>query len=362
MNTQPLATPNNNATRRRTRVDSPSPIVPNPPIGTLPALHSGAGLDFNTPGASTVAHMEACLGTPMPLANALTNVAVEAGRLGAANAQQHKPPPRKTSKEKSWWASAMTSCYRVRKIASLSSVLLLGLALVYGLAPQLSMVLQSTASLVNVLSETTSGISTVGINLTASATDVAVTVARGSLSLLGDAWSGVDVTQAMVSASGARWYMHGTIDVEDFLDTPAGKALVQLPTTERHMLAEAIKRTSPLVPSLKDTKLLFNTTGLFREFSYQVKYLRSGFRGIQFYHGEITFIPRWANPLWEAMDWDVSREVQQLKDAVAAALDSASHWQYRFEELPAPNTSDILAEPQSWGSRAARQLASMLPF
>jgi hypothetical protein len=84
-------------------------------------------------------------------------------------------------------------------------------------------------------------------------------------------------------------------------------------------------------PLLENTYHRLNASGHFYEVEYQTQLLQNHFIAIQYAFGSISFVPRWANPLWELAELDITRELQPLQHALRAALHATSK---NFYDLP----------------------------
>jgi hypothetical protein len=168
-----------------------------------------------------------------------------------------------------------------------------------------------------------------GVNLT----DFAVHISRSSISLMNEAWRGVDLTDASVNAAGARWFIHSGIDPIFFFHSRAAPHLVRLPPKYLQILMDVMSSVSHTMPVIEDvtSELISNTS--FVQFEYQVRLLHNGFIGVQYFFGQVNFTVRWSNPLWEMVQLDVGHELETIQAELQATVTRALSWPYRYEQL-----------------------------
>ena len=156
-------------------------------------------------------------------------------------------------------------------------------------------------------------------NVSVALSAVAVSIARGALSLAHESWRGVDLIDATCSATGLRWYHRDDFDEIDMSASPMQRQIDALPAVRRQELLEAIATVGPQVPLLESANSSLQINGSFVYFMYQVAWYSSGYTGIKFLHGSVSFTPRWSNPAWELF-FEVTAEEQEIAARVFAAL------------------------------------------
>ena len=218
------------------------------------------------------------------------------------------------------------------------SVLILAMLLGSGMGPLVARSLLSTGAILESMGTGAGGFIQAGANMTHTASEIAIEISRGSLSLVQEAWHGIDIANAVVSSTSTRLFLHKNIDPGDFLASDLGHLLVKVPTRERNALLVVLSHIGPGIPYVSDSMVHFNVSGSYHLMHYQVKALAGGYVGLQFHYGNITFTPQWANPLWEAIGADVTREVGALQKALNSALEATAPWDLHRDEL----TTDLM--------------------
>ena len=186
-----------------------------------------------------------------------------------------------------------------------------------------------------------------GTNATLVATDVVLVVSRAAVSLIREAWTGVDLVDVRANVSAARWLQARGISAAELAVSPVGFHIRSLPTQWRTLLLDSVFGVSELVPTVKSSFRKFVAEGRYEEFDYEVKLWASGHVGVQFFWGSVLYAVRWANPLWHVFQADAKAALAPLCDAVHDALQQATRVLWRGEPLPQPAELDF-PEPPAW--------------
>ena len=152
------------------------------------------------------------------------------------------------------------------------------------------------------------------------------------MNLLSEFWSGVDVVQASVNITGARWVMHRAIVKHGFFDQEIGCLLAKLPQPYLSELQIACSAVGPRLPEVRKSVigLLYNSS--YVEVAFQVTALPGWYIGVQFLFLNMSFMPKWANPTWEALDFDPTAETEALKHRLQESVRTTPF--ARWHEMP----------------------------
>jgi len=77
-----------------------------------------------------------------------------------------------------------------------------------------------------------------------------------------------------------------------------------------------------------------------KEFEYQVKLFPNRFVGVQYFYGTVSFVPQWANPVWEVLCVDVSSEEASILQRLRAALTTLSRATWLASPLQTASMAD----------------------
>ena len=218
-----------------------------------------------------------------------------------------------------------------------------------GMGPDVVQVAANLSQSVNKVADSMTDGFGVGVNVTRSISDLGISIARGSVSLMEEAWAGVDLLNASVTASGARWFFDPQLGARGFWDSDISKVLVRAPANQTNILKLATASVSPLLPKLRDAKVSHDVRGTYSEFQYQVQLFPNGLTGVQYFHGAVNYTPAWANPVWEVVGQDISRALPRIQDLLQDALAKAAPWEFRRQNLHDDPMSTLdRVRPAAW--------------
>ena len=269
-------------------------------------------------------------------------VVVEVRQTAAAASPAPAVATRSRGRPKRWfptWAA-------VRRFGS-QVVVAGGLLAVTPWAPTLLRGVAAFVGLTEEVSAAAGALVRAGTNATLVATDVALVVSRAAVSLLREAWTGVDLTDVRANVSAARWLQARGISAAELAASPVGFHIRSLPMQWRSLLLDSVFGVSELVPTMKSSFRQFVAEGRYEEFDYEVKLWASGHVGVQFFWGSVLYAVRWANPLWHVFQADAKAALAPLCDAVHDALQQATRVLWRGEPLPRPADLE-LPVPPAW--------------
>ena len=122
------------------------------------------------------------------------------------------------------------------------------------------------------------------------------------------------------------------------LESPLGLSLVRLQPQHRRALLLALQAVSPTLPEVSDVNYSLSVLGNYEEFEYQIKLFPNSFVGVQYFYGAISFVPQWANPVWEILNVDVSSEESAILSRLRTAMTELS----RASWLSSPLAAELM--------------------
>ncbi|CAK0894737.1 unnamed protein product [Prorocentrum cordatum] len=168
-------------------------------------------------------------------------------------------------------------------------------------------------------------IAQVAKNATLLVSDMAVSLTKGSMSLVQEAWSGADLAESSVNASGARFLVLKGVSTKALEVSELALTLEPLPSEYDDLLWNAISGVDQLVPHLAVSEHRFRTVSYFDSFEYEMRLFKSGYVSVRFVWARMSFKAVWANPLWEFLGPSLSPELEAIggrtREAVSAAFD-----------------------------------------
>lgn len=202
-------------------------------------------------------------------------------------------------------------------------------------------------------------------NISVAVSELTVSIARGSLSIIHETWRGIDIVNAQCSATGLRWF-HREDYEDDFLEGPMAGQMDSLPPEQRHELLKALDAVGPVLTVLESVNASLQSSGNFTYWMYQIVWFKEGFTGVRFLFGHISFEARWANPAWDLL-YDVTQEEGQLLDRLFSTLLKTVNAPWLFRPLELDDISPG-AMPAKRGFRSLprllkkwlRQLATLM--
>ena len=78
----------------------------------------------------------------------------------------------------------------------------------------------------------------------------------------------------------------------------------------------------PMLPVVSFYQAKFVANGTFQVYAMEVRYLPNDYIGLQYRQADLTFVPRWANPVWEPLALPVSAELERLAQRVEQVVTS----------------------------------------
>jgi len=142
-------------------------------------------------------------------------------------------------------------------------------------------------------------------------------VSSSTLSIAQAAWSGVD----LLNMTGRHRVGSALIDDAEFLrywlHSPEGMAITGCNlSVYRALWINTAQQISVELPFLATKDKILTLDGSYSETQIRVSLAWSGQLFFQYTCMEISFVPIWANPFWDALQFDISSEIGQITEQV----------------------------------------------
>ncbi len=196
-------------------------------------------------------------------------------------------------------------------------------------------------------------------NFTLLASDVAVSFTRGGLAVAEEAWDGVDLHNATVNASGARFCVRRGVTRSLFESSPLASSLNSLPPQWKQVLWAAVHGVDERFPRFAALESHFHTGSSYEMFEYEVRILPHAYVGIRFVWAELSFEASWANPLWEILGADVTAQLEKIGARVQSSINQALDLEWLRRPLQDSEAPSHVVPPMWFSvvSEAQRQLS-----
>ena len=155
-------------------------------------------------------------------------------------------------------------------------------------------------------------------NATVAVTHFAVGAVSLSLSAAEDFWHGVDLLNARADRTVGRAGAESPAALKDWI-LRGGGGLV--PDVLLPQVARFVTNFNLSVPAQQGGGQHFEAEGVFRSWYAEVRRLRSGHIGFAVVLTTVSFLPKWANPLWEMADFPPASEPDRILDAVKVVVE-----------------------------------------
>ncbi|CAK0858694.1 unnamed protein product [Prorocentrum cordatum] len=185
------------------------------------------------------------------------------------------------------------------------------------------------------------------VTLSKDLADATGATAQGTISVVHEAWTGVDLADTVVNASGARFIIVRSASRKEFEESELAAMLHPLPPEYRQWLWTVVSTVGSRAPRVAASECQFKTASYFDFFEFEAVSFENGVVGVRFMWTRMVFKAVWSNPVWELLGIDVSSELSPIasrtRDMLAGALD--------LEWLRAPLTENedvVRMAPPLW--------------
>ena len=168
------------------------------------------------------------------------------------------------------------------------------------------------------------------------------------MAVLAEAWGGVDTTHAKANISAARRSMHRSIAPIAFFGSPLGQQIEVTTDEVKEWLTTALDGTSPSLPSVTDSRITFDVAGSYAEIQYEVRLFSSDLVGVRRLGVNMSFVPRWANPIWEIAGLATDRETDWVLQRIRSAVNTATEDMWVREPLSLKQINEVPVIALPW--------------
>ena len=195
-------------------------------------------------------------------------------------------------------------------------------------------------------------------NLTLAVSNVALSLARNSMGLVDEAWSGVDLVDCTLDVTGGRYVVDSAIPDRrgDPESGELARTLQAVPTELSDEVWAAIRSISPRAPSASRLTARFNFSSRFFIWDWEIMLVDESYLALRVYYAALDFTVRWSNPLWLVTGADPGQELERITTRVNGAILGAVD----AEVVRRPLTKDeVLRLPgvsPPWWYRLARMI------
>ena len=208
-------------------------------------------------------------------------------------------------------------------IVSSWAVLLFAFAAMWSAPSVTPHIARGTSALADIAESTArvvTGVSSVATNLTSGLTSLSAYVANGGLSLTEEAWAGIDLLELKSVRDGGRLVADDAQGLAAFLDSSGGRALWRGNAACVAQAQEVLRAVAVERPAIARRDSRFEAAGLYHESLVEVRLLDSGWLAVRWEVANVTFSPRWSNPLWELAGFVPEAETPAIQARLHAAL------------------------------------------
>lgn len=186
--------------------------------------------------------------------------------------------------------------------------------------------------------EATSAVTVHALNLTNqvafAATSFVAGAANNGLTAGANLWKGVDLGPAQASRCGGSVVVTSTKVLQHWLNTPTATAHFGcLDQGLKQRLLMAVASIQPDLPYTQAVSDDLDLRGTFMSLKVGAQSMDEFRALVYFEYIQLSFDPRWANPMWEQLGFPLSTEREQMLKALRLLL----------LELPAPSQQPVLA-------------------
>ena len=195
-----------------------------------------------------------------------------------------------------------------------------------------------------------------GTDVTAVASNALLAITTTTLNAAETAWRGVDLREVNGERTVGRVILDDGDVMTRWLKTPAGKMATRCNITKVHEMWSSLASSVGFSMPLLET----NTENLIPESTYwrasgRAISLVSGHISVEYTFLYVSFAPSWANPLWAALEIDVSKERQQILALLTAFANTLPTMNTSFSALQTADADMVIQK--AWAAVLLKQWA-----
>ena len=191
-----------------------------------------------------------------------------------------------------------------------------------GPVSQLTRVLAAAAGLAETSSLAASSAVVAAANLTTVSSAMAVQLLGRGASTMHDFWQGVDLVNVSAQLEHGRLAGADGDEIAEWLFSEEGNHTFALAPATRSAVASAARATSLARPQVEQASQTLIGLTAYVVWQVGARLLPNAYVAIRWVQRRVSFQPRWSNPLWEALEHNLTSQSQQILAAVTDSLEA----------------------------------------
>ena len=194
-----------------------------------------------------------------------------------------------------------------------------------------------------------------GADFTAGATTAVLTISSTTSSAAEAAWHGIDLADMSCAKTAGRVLADDGLLLADWFNSSAGRVTTKAAQQEALDLWIAqVSSVGLSMPVLESFTEFLQPDGSYWKAEGRTRLLTSGLVACEFLFVKVSFRPVWANPLWDALNLNLSTEVTQISSSVrtfAETVNAVNVTWGRLDDgdtMPANFTKMMFAKVKRW--------------
>jgi len=141
--------------------------------------------------------------------------------------------------------------------------------------------------------------------------------------------------------SAVRWFMHRSSAPFALFGSPVGQQIVVTTGIGKEWLTTALDGTSPSLPSVTDSRTTGDVADTYAEIQYEVRLFSSDLVGVRRLGVNMSYVPRWANRIWEIAGPASDRETDWVLQRICSAVNTATEDMWIREPLSFKQINEV---------------------
>ena len=235
-----------------------------------------------------------------------------------------------------------------------------------GPVAQITRVMSSLATVGESASRASAQILDRSADIVAGASSAVMAVSTTTMDAAAAAWSGIDLMDMKMDNFFGRVMAENGDIIAKWTDASFGRSTTKCDIAPVIVFWQGMARTvSFQMPAAEASLEHTEVHGLYWKATGRAFIAFSGHISLEFTFNTATFQPRWANPVWELMEVNISSEAQQITDIIRAYTNRVQGHNVSWGPLPFDVIGDMTLNEQltvrlcRWG-RTIRIVANLL--
>lgn len=178
----------------------------------------------------------------------------------------------------------------------------------------------ATADLSEAVGGTASSLFRAVSNVTVQTETFVVGAAVSARNLLHELWGGVDLLNVTVTHTRGSTIVDDWVVFRSWLLSPAGASTSLLAPEVRDFVLNASSAVGAAMPVLHQQRTFTTICQNYTTALVASNVLDSGYIAISWAHTHVVYEPRWANPIWDLLTWNVETENEAIQQQVLHIL------------------------------------------